>query len=388
MRALTVLPWRLVLVLLASALAVPGARAGDSHRCPPRRLIVPCPGAVVDSSQAIADALSGIGPGGTVSLERCTYYLSGPIQVAGAFHGRLKGAGQDRTILTTLPDADGIEDVLMPNWITNFDTGNPDEWGPTYGPTLFHFYTPEGLASDITVSDLTIDISDPQPAFASVRNGPPFFFDGALLAVITVEGQKVNTRFDRIGLKGVAAGAWGSNALYGIEIWGELSFHPDALVSARPMVGRHVLSRSRLQDLWVGYNTAAMKDSRVSVHKSAIVNPVNAGALLGYSVATRYRLTRNLVELSNPFAIGLSWGGDRSTVARNRIVGTGWLGIDLFPSGSGNRILGNHVGDLDVGVDGARISLAEGTSHNLVVVKDAADVVDLGTDNRIIVWGH
>ena len=43
----------------------------------------------------------------------------------------------------------------------------------------------------IRVSDLTIDIPDPHPAFATVRNGPPFYFDGALLAVITVLGASL-----------------------------------------------------------------------------------------------------------------------------------------------------------------------------------------------------
>jgi hypothetical protein len=43
---------------------------------------------------------------------------------------------------------------------------------------------------------------------------------------------------------------------------------------------------------------------------------------------------------------------------------------------------------LDVGMDGARILLHEGTSHNLVVVREATDLVDLGTDNRVVVRGH
>ena len=104
-----------------------------------------------------------------------------------------------RTIITTLPDEDGIEDVLMPNWITNFDTGDPNVWGPTYAATLFQFYTPEGMSSDISVSDLTVEITDPDPAFASVRAD---WFANALLAIFTIEGQKVNTRLERLELKG------------------------------------------------------------------------------------------------------------------------------------------------------------------------------------------
>lgn len=67
-----------------------------------------------------------------------------------AFQVTLKGAGEDKTSLTALDDADGIEDVFLVNWKA-FD---PAVWP---GPILFHFYSPEGRSSDIAISDLTIE---------------------------------------------------------------------------------------------------------------------------------------------------------------------------------------------------------------------------------------
>ena len=83
---------------------------------------VPCPSGMVDSSSAIATALQSLAPGGTVHLEACTYYLADPVVVTGSFHGALRGEGVGQTVLTTFPDEDGIEDVLMVNWISIWTT--------------------------------------------------------------------------------------------------------------------------------------------------------------------------------------------------------------------------------------------------------------------------
>ena len=64
-------------------------------------------------------------------------------------------------------------------------------------------------------------------------------------------------------------------------------------------------------------------ERRVVVHKNTVLNPFSADVFVGNSENTPYRITRNHVEVSNLFAIGIQWGGVGSTVARNTIVGTG-----------------------------------------------------------------
>jgi hypothetical protein len=368
------------LTLLAMALCAPAALAGGPHS-QPGKIVVPC--STADSSQALADALNAIPPGGTVFLKACTYYLSGPVQVTGSFRGRLKGSGKGKTLITTLPDADGIEDVLIPNWITNLD--DPDVWGPTYGPTLFHFHTPEGMASDIRMSDLTIEITDPDPAFASARAG---WFANALLAIITIDGQRVDTRLERLELKGAQTATWiGSNVFYGVEMWGTLDWSVplDEPLGPNPMVGRHVIARSHFEDLWVGYNTTEMIDSKVRMEGNTLINPSNCGFVVGgYTVNTRNRVAHNRIELSNDFAVGICLGGERGLTVQNRISGHGWSGIYLS-SATRTGVVANDVSGLTVAPDGARVYLEASTSKNLVVVRDEEDVLDLGTDNRIIV---
>ena len=145
-----------------------------------------------------------------------------------------------------------------------------------------------------------------------------------------------------------------------------------------------MISRSRLEHLWVGYNAIEMRDSQVRMERNVLINPVNCGYLVGgYTENTRNRIAHNRIELSNDWAAGVCLGGDRGLVARNRIVGQGWSGMYLTSTRA--RVLANDVDDLAVAPDGARILLEASSSQNLVVVKDKDDVLDLGTDNWIIV---
>lgn len=356
---------------LTTVLSIPGFAATG--------VIVPCPGAAVDSSPSITNALVSVGPRGTVWLEECTYYLSGPVVVTGSFNGALRGAGMGRTILTTLLDADGIEDVLMRNWITDLD--NPGSPGPTRGPTLFHFSLFGGKPSQLAMSDLTIAITDLHPAFASAR---ALWFTDALLAIITVEGVKVSTEFDRIELEGTRSNtlAFGSNVCYGIEIWGELSYWPD-YGTKRPMVGDHVVSRSIFKDSSTGYNFGEMVNSRTMVRGNRFVNPVYDAVDGGDMQASRLHVTHNDIELSGAaFGIWLL-GLKGALVNQNRISGEGGVGIDLV-SGSRYEILNNDLRDLTVPADSFAIVLGADTSDSLVVGADPASVLDLGTYNRVL----
>ena len=371
-------------VVLAMGLSIPGLGAAD--------VTVPCPGATVDSSSAITNALLSLRPGGTVRLQECTYYLSGPVVVTGSFNGALRGVGMGKTILTTRPDADGIEDVLMVNWITDQD--DPGEPGPTLAPTLFHFslFPPAsgsarrasclGRPSRLAMSDLTIEITDPDPAFASKRFD---FFGGALLAIITVEGVEVSTDFDRLELKGSPAplALCGSSSLYGIEMWGELSYWP-SYGTKRPMTGQHVLRRSVFEDVCTGYNAAMMAKSRVLAVDNQFVNPGFTAFLLEGLYTSIAHVSGNDVELSGDSSFGI-WLelSDGTLVNKNRIAGLGAGGI-YAGSGRRYRILNNDLSDLTVPADSYAIVLGADTSDSLVVGTDPSSVLDLGTNNRIL----
>jgi hypothetical protein len=358
-------------VVLTAGLSLPGFAAAD--------ITVPCPGVVIDSSAAITNALLSIRPGGTVRLEPCTYYLSAPVVVTGTFDGALVGAGMGRTVLTTLPDVDGIEDVLMLNWITDLD--NPGTFGPTLAPTLFHFSLFGNTPSRVAMSGMTIAITDGAPAFASAR--APGFFNGALLAIVTVEGLRVSTDFDRIEMSGVrASGFPGTNVFYGIEIWGELSYWPGTGTTS-PMEGRHVLRRSAFDGLWNGYNFAEMINSWVMVRDNRFSNLAYDAIGGGDMTASTLHVTRNDIDLSDAtFGIWLL-GVKGALVNQNRISGQAQIGIDVL-SGSDYQILNNNLEGLAVPPGSFKIVLEPDASNSLVIGTDPALVLDLGTNNRVV----
>ena len=381
--------WRILriagFVALAMGLSIPGLGAGD--------VTVPCPSAILDSSPAITNALLSLRPGGTVRLQECTYYLSGPVVVTGSFNGALRGAGMGKTILTTLPDADGIEDVLMLNWISDQD--NPGVPGPTLAPTLFHFslFPPAShqarrprcgdRPNQVAMSDLTIKITDLHPAFASARAE---WFGDALLAIVTVEGVQVSTDFDRIELEAEhTTFGFGCNASYGIEMWGELSYWPN-YGTRRPMVGDHRLRRSVLKNVCTGYNFGEMVNSRMTVRDNRFLTPVVDAVDGGDMQASTLHVTHNDIELSGAYFGIWLLGLKGALVNQNRIsgdLGEGGVGINLV-SGSRYRILNNDLSDLTVPAGSYAIVLGADTSNSLVLGTDPSSVLDLGTNNRIL----
>lgn len=295
-----------------------------------------------------------------------------------------------KTILTTLPDADGIEDVLMLNWISDQD--NPGVPGPTLAPTLFHFslFAPAtgparrarcgGGPNHVAMSDLTIQITDLHPAFASARAA---WFADALLAIITVEGVLVSTDFDRLELRGVTGDfGLGGNALYGIEMWGEMSFWPN-FGTLKPMTGHHVMRRSIFDGLASGgYDAEGMVNSRVMVRDNRVANSVWQSLMLAAMEASTVHVSHNVVELSGATGMVLdSLHG--ALINENRLSGSGWVGIWAF-SGSRYKMLNNDLRDLVVPAGNFPIVLEAGVSNSLVVGTDPSSVLDLGTNNRIL----
>ncbi len=364
----------------------------------PAQIVVPCPAGVVDSSSAITKALLSVQPGGTVLLEEGKYYLARAVDVTTSFRGKLRGAGMDKTVVTTLPsNAPGWEgkfDVLMPNWISDLDSATPGTRGPTTGPTLFHFLVPQDGFSDVTISDLTIDVGDPAPAIQSLRGA---WFGGVLLALITVEGQKANTDFDRIVFRG-AEGSF--NCFYAIEIWGELTHWQDGFfVSDKPMIGAHTIRRCRFEHgTSTSLNPVAMKDSRVTVLENTFTNQVPGiyGGLVALGLdGVSLHVINNDFEISGTGSYSLSVGDPVSPelnppeclVSGNRFRGRGQYGIVMW-TGQSSMLLNNELADFTVeprlGTSGIPMFLNAPTNNNLVVGASPGTVLDLGTNNRIV----
>jgi predicted secreted protein len=261
-----------------------------------------------------------------------------------------------KTILTTFPDADGIEDVLMRNWISDLD--HPGSPGPTLAPTLFHFSLFGRRPSRIAMSDMTIEVTDLHPAFGSKRAE---WFTDALLAIITVEGVRVSTDFDRLELRGVTGDfGLGGNALYGIEMWGELSFWP-SFGTLKPMTGDHTVRRSVFDGLRsAGYDAEGMVNSRVMIRENRAVNSTWQSFLVTTMKASTVHVSHNVIELSGDYAYGM-WLEllDGALINRNRISGAGAIGI-YAGSGRRYRILNNDLDDLTVPADSYGTALPSG----------------------------
>jgi hypothetical protein len=262
-----------------------------------------------------------------------------------------------RTVLTTLPDdEDGVEDVLMLNWISDLD--NPGTPGPALAATLFHFSLFGKKPSRLGMSDMTIEITDLHPAPESARAA---WFADALLAIITVEGVRVSTDFDRLELRGVTGDfGLGGNALYGIEMWGEMSFWP-SFGTLKPMTGDHTVRRSVFDGLpFGGYDAEAMVNSRVMIRENHAANSAWQPFVVTTMKASTVHVSHNVIELSGDYAYGM-WLEllDGALINRNRISGAGAIGI-YAGSGRRYRILNNDLDDLTVPADSYGTALPSG----------------------------
>jgi hypothetical protein len=144
-----------------------------------------------DDSYNIQEALDNAvaaGPGSTVKLTAGTFYLKERIEVAG-FDGFFKGAGKEQTILTT-------HDKITFNL----------PWHQF--PSLIKFRN-----GNITMSDMTIMITDPEPCIINNQNQ-------SLPAVIVITGNDVNPgtegqmakfTFNKVKFVGGDGSTWGLN---------------------------------------------------------------------------------------------------------------------------------------------------------------------------------
>jgi hypothetical protein len=151
---------------------MPGSEEMSTLKCKPTgngAVFTVSPSADLKDSYAIQMAFNdavAAGPGSTVQLTAGTFYLDERIEVEG-FVGSFKGAGKDKTIITTPLDQQ-----------VNFGLTDADFEG------LIKF-----RHGNINVADFTINILNPNPC-----TGVDPFYNSAFPSVITFTGNSVKER--------------------------------------------------------------------------------------------------------------------------------------------------------------------------------------------------
>jgi hypothetical protein len=290
----------LVLVLAAIALLVVSCQKESNLYSPtsadPGNLLGPGKGGPVtyvypsgvDDAAQIQSALDGCEPGGTVMLAEGTFHLGSAVQVDD-FHGALRGAGKENTVVTTVPGAK-ISPIFLHIW-------------ETMGSVLFYFHGD----GDVTVSDLSIIVTDPAP---SENN----YTGDALLCMLLIDGLEVNSNIERVRFRG-ASGSW-----YGFNVgWGTIIAGYSVPPHSHNMSGSHRMEHCDYETIYSAVNPMYHEDATLVIKNNMFVD-VAAGISLADLSNCDTKISRN--EFIDPVygAIG---------------VGQGWnfgSGLEVFPS--------------------------------------------------------
>ena len=245
---------------------------------------LPCPAPLTDSTEDIQDALFATRDNGTLHLGACTYYLTHPIEARWNHHGTIQGQGKDLTFIKILPGAkiDGVP-------IAAADGASLS--------TLFLFENPE--SGDITISDLSIVVTDPEPA--GNQDDPPSlpgWWRGALYNLIVVTGPNVSSRFERSSFRGAPGNFFGFNVAH---------------VS-------HVLNR---------FDAASGRPRMVGSHTVTDCEFANAVVTVGPSGTLEVDITGNTFTNTKYGPWIDDCDGCTVKISRNLIIGVQWYGIWL-----------------------------------------------------------
>jgi hypothetical protein len=392
-----------------------------------------------DDSYNIQTALDNAvtaGPGSVVQLTKGTFYLKDRIEVEG-FDGYFKGAGKDKTIITT-------------NDAVNFSIPEGDQ------EALIKF-----RHGNINMSDLTIKISNPDPCTGLNSND---WWQNALPSVIMITGnsnedanvpaiQPVSFTFNNLKFVGGAGNfMWNRNLCYFIMVGGDNSNMLDGMFKVTncefrsavtcfasfftrgPMIiGGSEASGNIFSDAAYGVGVmdinnsscnisfnhfAKMYHSAVELQQGGVVDPsllsmgkysvygndievnsfdpaapdftnavrlIDFGLYFGIGKKLEANVSNNKIYMNNiGFAGILIECCQNAVVTNNKIWGSGLAGIvgGIWDEPSSGGILkGNNVHGVNAQV--APIWLGP-LSSNYVVYADKNDVLDEGTGNTLI----
>jgi len=215
-------------------------------------VVLPCPEGLLDSTTAITNGLSDTRDGGTVHLGPCTYYLTRAVEARWNHHGAIKGKGRELTFIKILPGAK-IDGVPMAAWAE--DIGFTPSWS-----TLFLFENPE--SGDITISDLSIVVTDPEPA--GLQDSIPDdddWWKGSLYNMIVVTGPRVDTHFERSSFRGAAGNFFGFNVA-----------HVNHVFNFPPTKGNHTVRDCNFESVGVTVNPSQFIGGVITVTDNTFKN--------------------------------------------------------------------------------------------------------------------
>ena len=176
------------LTAVATLLLAPLVNADD--------VVLACPQGEQDSTAIITNGLRDTRDRGTLYLGPCTYYLASAVEARWNHVGIIQGKGKDLTFIKILPGAK-IDGVPISAW-------EGRSWS-----TLFLFENPDFGA--ITISDLSIVVTDPEPA--GVQDDDDWW-KGSLYNMIVVTGPDVDTRIERASFRGATGEFFGYNVAH------------------------------------------------------------------------------------------------------------------------------------------------------------------------------
>ena len=243
----------LVFALAVGVLALLAAPAMASART---FCVHPSGGDDTANIQAAFNAAVAAGPGSTVKLTAGHFYTNN-IVVAG-FNGSFKGAGQNRTFIDTLR---GLNEKL-PGLGLPVDPADPTSFLAA-SPC---FFTLDG--GNVRVSDLTFDITAPDPAVESTYMGA---LQNRVDIVVLVTGS-ANSAFDHVGmvahpsLPGFTSDYWPYNVNQGIFIMGRMTLDSDGyyVLPTTPVGGVDTVSSCTFQNVAHGVLEATF-DGKLTV---------------------------------------------------------------------------------------------------------------------------
>ncbi len=223
-----------------------------------------CPAGMVDSSDAIQNGLWNTRDGGTLHLGQCTYYVTRTIEARWNHHGKMQGMGKELTTIEILP---GAKIAAVPITVE----------GGYYLSPLFLFENPE--SGDITLSDLSVVVTDPQPA----QGNDPFFSNG-LWTLIAVTGPDVNTRFENAGFHGAPGDFFGTNIGHGIQIYNYPGLN-----------GSMTVSGCDFSSIWDSMNPFNFQQAIIDISGNTFAN-TGFGAIVENCSGCTVRVSQNTME--------------------------------------------------------------------------------------------
>lgn len=279
--------------------------------------------------QCVLDAAIASGESVEIRLGEGTFTTAQ--LVANGFHGTLRGAGTDATVLTN-PD----------RRLTAMDPGEAIPTPAAPGPSLLAF-----IDSDVELSDLSIEIRGATPLEEwHIFGWPIHVFAHGIL----VEGTRAVARFERIRIEGEPA-----DDLYPYNVFNGIFFEGfDPWVAPPPLSGVFSVHGSTFRTVASGTPTSNLRSARVVLTGNVYEDVFYATEIADYA-DTSFLFAGNRVQshqygvlaydlcLSDVSVCGI--GSTRIRISGNRID-AGLAGVSFsstFGEGVSCAITGNQV---------------------------------------------